>query len=353
MKVSSFILAIMAMAILASCLPAGQAGYDDQYEFALIETTGNENTGHITFRNVADDKESGIELDLGGILPWNSHKTYRNFVYLGANGLDTQKDSGTVLEINKESKEIVKYKIWDKPITAIAVADDKVFVAGNLNNVYQIAAYNKETETTAELELKDSLILYMEAYGDRLYAFSSVLGSNPNTSLLYVIDISRLEVMEIIDISSCGSLQLGSCMIEGILYFTSNRSIDDGMSTDLYGLDTASREIFSYDIKNPFPFQIEERGGQLFISHYDPVNLEGNGLTVFDLETKEPAFYTLSGIISQFEIYEDQILTASFPGSGRNEAVLHAYRLDDLELLHTVPLELNHDSHYFVSFFTR
>ncbi len=342
---------LIVLSLLTSCSPAKEL--NSEYELGFIETTGSENTGYITFCGFSGEKAVGIELDVGGILPWNSHKTFNNHIYLGANGLDTQKDSGIVLEINKDNGEVVKHKIWDKPITAIAVSENNIFVAGNLNNVFQIASYDKKTQAVSELELADSLVLYMETYGDRIYAFASVLGRGQNTGLIYVIEISTMKVLAEIDISSCGSLQLDSCMAGDILYFTCNRSIEDGLSTFIYGFNTVNHEILAYDIGSPFPFQIEIDDDRLFISHYDPVNLAGNGMTVLDPETETYSYHTLIDIISQFEIYEDKLLTACFPGSGRTESAFHVYSLDSLEPVDTFPIALNHDSHYLVSFFVK
>lgn len=299
-KYKVFLLVFISL-ILTSCIKSNYKNY----KYGVVKTTEQKDQSYILFY---DDKlhELGKQsikygsMGDGFLLPI----IYDNYMYIVPKGLGKTKEHTFVMEYNLDNGEVNKYNTGLQNMNGISITEDSVYGVNTMNSYTNIVKCDKETKRIIKTELEGVYIGYLKTYGNIIYAFGEELKSGNRKICLYLFDSKNLDLLDKIDITSIGFGQESTLIKNNKLYFNTQYEVggfEDKIANKLSEYDIDSGEIKTYELKEDFPFQIMEFGDKLLITHFDPVRVEGNKISIFDLKTGNSEMIELEHDIWQLE----------------------------------------------------
>lgn len=319
------------------------SSFSEDYDFAIIDTTGQDNKSFIYYFDNSGKKLFEKFIDMGYMGDTFSFPVvYNNKAYVTPWGTDLDRDLSVVLEIDMENGE---YKTYDTTLhssNSLAVTDKYFFTVNTINAVTKIARTDRETSDNRIKEIPDYVIGKIAVFDNILYTFGCAL--DDMKSELIEIDIDTMNTIKIYDISKYGDSPADSALLdEGKLYFT--MPYRDGSPNDsLTILDIKTDEINEIRLPEYSPSQLLKYKDYIVISHVDNVMNEGNSLSILNPETGEIVHHVLKNIPRQVYIKDDYLYSMDI--TNRN---ICKYQLkdDEIKLLDQIDIEKRKDDEFF------
>lgn len=303
-KRSAFLIGIIAvLSIVSGCNDIQYKLSKINYKYGVIETTGQENKSYISFyddnlKKIGEEQIKYGSMGDGFLLPI----VFKNSMYIVPKGIYNQKELTFIMEYDLDKMKIEKYDIGLQNMNSIAVDDKSVYGVNTMNFISNIVKCSKETKKLQKIEILDTYISYIEVYGDKLFVFGESDKEGKMMIYLYILNANNLDILEKINISNIGFGQYNTVMKDDRLYFSASYSTE-GIESQTVGLlseyNMVSGEVRTYDLKEDFPFQIMEYKDKLLITHFDPVGVVGNKISIFNTKDGSSELIELEHNIEQ------------------------------------------------------
>lgn len=309
---SIFISIIIVLFILSGCSSSSFKGRDFNYKYGVIETTGQKNSTYISFYN--DDLEKVGEENIkygsmgdGFSLPI----VFKKSMFIVPKGIYNIKELTFIMEYDLYKGKIEKYNIGLQNMNNIAVDDNYIYGVNTMNNISSIVKCNRKTKELSKVEISEVYISYIEVYKNELFAFGESYEEEKMKSYLYIFESNTLSILEKIDISNIGFGQYYTVMKDNKLYFPTSFSIEDTGEQPINKLSEYNREsgdILTYNLEKNYPFQIIEYKEKLLITHFDPVAVKGNTISIFNVKDESSEVIEFSHNIEQIVLDDENIV---------------------------------------------
>ncbi len=347
-----FISIILVLSVLSGCSEANIMGKSSNYRYGVIETTGQENRTYISFYN--DDLEKlGEESFKYGSMGdgFSLPIVFDNNMFIVPKGIYNKKELTFVMGYDLDKGKVEKYDTGLQNMNNITVGEDYIYGVNTMNNISNIVKCNRSTKELLKKEIPETYISYIEIYGDELFAFGEIEKEGKMKSYLYIFDSNTLDILEKIDISDIGFGQYYTAMKDNKLYFPTAfliEGVEDQPTNKLSEYSRESREIRTYDLKENYPFQIMEYKDRLLITHFDPVAVKGNMISIFDIKDGSSEVIEFNHNIEQLELDGENIIILG-------DGYLHKYD-SNFSLINSIKVVNDRDSncyYYTTGFFKR
>ena len=317
------IVIIIVLSILSGCNSVYTNINDSNFKYGVIETTGQENRSYISFyddnlKKIGEEQVKYGSMGDGFLLPI----AFKNSMFIVPKGVYNQKELTFIMEYDLDKMKIKKYDTGLQNMNSITVDDDSVYGVNTMNFISNIVKYTKKTKKLQKTQIPDTYISYIEIYGDKLFAFGESDKEGKMETSLYILNANSLDILDEIDISNIGFGQYSTVMKDNRLYFSASYSIE-GIESRPVGLlveyNMVNGELRTYNLKENFPFQIIEYEDKLLVTHFDPVGVAGNMVSIFNINDGSSELIKLEHNIEQLDIDGEDIIIL---GNG------HLYRYD-------------------------
>ncbi|MBU5313103.1 hypothetical protein KQI38_13750 [Tissierella carlieri] len=345
---NNFLIAtILILFLLSGCNNMNFKGKDFNYKYGVIETTGQENNSYISFYDDNLEKTGEEKIKYGSMGDgFSLPQVFKNSMFIVPKGLYSKKELTFIMEYDLDKMKIKKYNTGLQNMNSIAVDDSYIYGVNTMNFVSNIVRCNRETKKLSKVEIPNTYISYIEIYENELFAFGESNENGKMNSSLYILDADTLNILEKIDITDIGFGQYDTVMKDNKLYFSASHSIEGTESQPINKLceyNRESGEVRIYDLKENFPFQIMGYNDKLLITHFDPVGVIGNKISIFNVDDKNSDIVEFTHNIEQLELDDEDIIIL---GDG------YLYRYDKNFSLKDSTLVVNEretDYHYYTT----
>lgn len=342
-----FMIIMILLLILSGCINNSFNTKNIDYKYGIIETTGQENMSYLLFYNenlekVGEEKIKYGSMGDGFALPI----VFGNSMFIAPKGMYNQKELTFIMEYDLDRMEIRKWDTGLQNINSIAVDNDFIFGVNTMNFTSNIVRCNRETKELSQTQISDTYISYIEVYEDEIFAFAEKDEGEKMKSYIYILNANTLDILEQIDISDIGFGQYDTVKKDNKLYFSASYSIegiDSKPTNKLVEYNRDSGEVRIYELKENFPFQILEYKDKLLITHFDPVGVTGNMISIFDMDNGGSELIKFNHNIEQLELDGEDVVIL---GNG------HLYRYDKEFSLKNSTSVINYrktDYHYYTT----
>lgn len=324
---------------------------NDNYEVAIIETTGNENKSRISFYNDKLEYLSQVSLPYGtlGNIFYNPI-TLDNKLYIIPQGLANKKDTKKVLELNMIDNNINEFSINQLAMNSLAVNNTYIYTCNTTNGISyinQLVINNNDVNT---LEITDVYISKLMLNNDILYAFGTKKEESGLVSYLYIID-SVLSIRKTIDISASGTSQYKALFIDNYLYFSNLMDREDKPGKIVGKLNLIDNNIENIELDYEYPSDLVQYNDYLLIAHCNLMSNEGNVLSFYNIKNENIDIAKLDHPITQMNIKGDVLYIID--GSHLYQYSLNQEDISNLSLLKEIDILQNENSkdYFYVSGF--
>ena len=355
-SIIALVLTVLLVLFLFYIKPSeGREIFNTDFYLAVIETTEQANKSNITFYNKDLIAVGTREIKLGSMgSSFDLPRIYGKNMYVIPKGIGNQKDLTVIMEYDMETGKYETYDMKQPGMNSFSVDEKSIYSVNTLNNTSIISWRDKSSANVKTISKQDVYIGRLDLYDDTLYAFAMTKEKEGIKSNLYLIDTKSFEITATLDISKSGTGQYFSIKIGDAVYFTNQNEISGMTERSSYNLSRLSikdKTILNIRLKEEHPFQIVNYKDKLIISHYDPVQIQGNKITLYDLETNEQQVVTLENNLSQILIKDDKVYST-------DGEYLYAYSINNtaFKLINKIDIytKRNSSTFYYVSgFFTK
>ncbi|HPU62642.1 MAG TPA: hypothetical protein PK304_00650 [Mobilitalea sp.] len=324
MKATNILGGLILVTVLISfaLIISGCKKFPQEYDFAVIDTTGYANKSYIYYYDNSGKKlyEKYISMGYMGDT-FSFPQVYKDKIYVTPWGTDLERELSVVLEIDIESGRYKTYDTTLHSINSMAVTEKYIFTVNTINAVTKLARTDKETEETDIKEWPDYVIGKIAVFDNILYAFGCAF--EDMRSELIEIDVETFEVINTYDISKFGDSPADFALLDdGKLYFTlpyKNNEPNDSLTV----YDLNNKEFKKIKMPGTSPSQLLKYRNYLIISHVDHVLNEGSSISIYDIETGKLKHYQLKNTPRQIGIKDNYLYSLDI--TERNVCI---YKLD-------------------------
>lgn len=307
-----FLSIIFILSILCGCSEVSFIVQNSNYRYGVIETTGQENRSYISFYDANLKKIGEKSIKYGSMGDGFSLPiVFDNHMFIVPKGIYHKKELTFVMSYDLFKGKVEKYNTGLQNMNNISVDEDNVYSVNTMNNITSIVKYNRKTQDLSKKEMPEVYIGYIEIYGNKLFAFGEGEEAGKIKSYLYIFDSNTLDILEKVDISNIGFGQYYTVMKGDKLYFPTSFSIEatDGLPTNkLSEYNHETGQIITYTLKENYPFQIMEYEDKLLITHFDPVAVKGNKVSIFDVKDGSSDVIEFNHNIEQLELDGENVI---------------------------------------------
>lgn len=311
-KIILFIPIILAICILPGCSKSNLKTSSLSGRYGVIETTSQENKTYLSFYNDDFEKLGEETIKYGSMGDGFSLPiVFNNSMFIVPKGIYNTKELTFIMEYDFHKGKIKKHDTGLQNMNNITIDDDYVYGVNTMNLVSNIVKCNRETKKVSKIEIPEVYISYITIYGNELFAFGEKDGGDELESYLYILDSNTLDILNKIDITNIGFGQYYTVMKDNKLYFPTSYSMEDEGNQPINKLseyNRASGEFKTYDLKENFPFQIMEYKDKLLITHFDPVGVEGNKISLFNPDDGSSEIIELKHNVEQLDLDGEEII---------------------------------------------
>lgn len=335
------ILVLILATILVSCKSKKQV-YNNDYDIAIIETTGGDNHSSIYYYNNKLELINKYTLPYGtmGNIFYNP-VIFNDKLYSIPQGLANEKNLKRVIEFNLEDGGVEEYKIEQLAMNSLAVNSEYIYTCNTVNGISYINQYTLENDIVTSIDIPEVYISNLMVTDDLLYAFGTIKGENGMESYIYVLD-TKLTINEVINITSSGSSQYKAIFVDNYLYFSNLMDNDDKPGDTVSRLSLSNHEIENISLSTPYPSDLLVYNDILLIAHCNLVTNEGNTITFYNLEDESMQEVTFTHPVTQINIKEDFLYI--FDGNKLYQYELNKDKVSELKLIKEVVLKGNEKS---------
>lgn len=327
---------ILTTIAFTSCKSKEQV-YSNNYEIAIIETTGNDNKSSIYYYNDELELLNEYSLPYGtmGNIFYNP-VIFNNNLYSIPQGLANEKDLKRVIEFNLEDGKVTEYKIDQLAMNSLAVNNEYIYTCNTVNGISYINQYTLEDDIVNIVEIAEVYISKLMVAEEEIYAFGSIKGENGIEAYIYVFD-SMLNSKEKINITSSGSSQYKAIFIDGYLYFSNLMDKNDQPGKTVSRMSINNHEVENIKLNSPYPSDLLQYNDYLVIAHCNLVTNEGNSITFYNMKEETIEEVTLNHPVTQINTKENYLYI--FDGNNLFKYEINQDKISELELIKEIELK--------------
>lgn len=269
-------------------------------EIGVIESSTFNDISYIKFydsnnENIYTSKINCTDVNSGFLSP----VTYKNKVYTNSIGGYSNR-SKKVVEFNLKNGNCNTYNVAEG-IFSVAANDDYIFTTNSPPKGSILTKYNIKTRRKEKTLKIEGLVQHIALYGSYLYTFSDS-DDRDGTITINVIDPNKFNINKIVKIKSDQSV-FDSAIYGENIYFTHMMSQDGKTpSSTISAFNIKDNTVKDIKLNEPYSDHLRIYKDKLLISHYDPVNNNGNKLTELNLSTGQQKVYSFKHNLMQLEI---------------------------------------------------
>lgn len=300
------------LVIISGCSKSELDSKSLDYKYSVIETTSQENNTYISFydddlKKIGEEKIKYGSMGNGFTLPL----LFEGSMFIVPKGIATKKEHTFIMEYDLKDNEINKHNTGLQNMNSITINKDFIYGVNTMDFTTNIVQYNRDTEELIEIKIPEVYINYLSVQGDELFGLGEDLKEEGMNSFIYIIDSNTLEILKEIDITEIGHGCYDLIMKDNDIYFSTSYSIDgvnELPNSKLIRFNRESEDFSIYELKEDYPFQILEYKDNLLITHFDPVSVTGNGISIFNMEDESSKTINLDHNIEQLAIDGEDII---------------------------------------------
>lgn len=311
-RIAYTIIIIIFSLILSACKKASFNSMESNYKYGVIETTGQENNTYISFYDDSFKKIGEENIKYGSMGDgFSLPLSFGDSMFIVPKGMYSKKELTFIMEYNLYNGEIEKYDTGLQNMNSITVNDDFIYGVNTMDFTSNIVKCNKESKELLKTEIMDIYISYILVHEDELFAFGQGVKDEEMESFLYIIDANTLDGLKKLDITHLGHGHYDGVIVDDKLYFSSSYSIegmDEEPTNKLIEYSMREGEFIIYELGENFPFQILEFNDNLLITHFDPVGVSGNKISIFNINDGSSEIVELQHNIEHLELDGEDII---------------------------------------------
>lgn len=346
-KISCIILSIISITLLALQGCAQKQIDISKFTIGIIETNGTINKSRITFFDKNIDNKKSIDLpyaSVGNI--FYNPCIYKNNLYVIPQGKSNSKDEKTVLKINLTDFSEKTFRINQLAMNSIAVTENYIYTCNTLNGTSYINKYNITNNTVSKISIANTYISKLLTDANHVYAFATIKENTNSKSYIYTCN-SDLEIINKIDITNCGTTHYKAIIKEEKIWFTNTYNAQGAPNNTLSIYDTETGHIQIIQLKEYYPLDLLFHDNYLLIAHYNLVQRNGGGVSLYNPSTSQMKYYNLKHAVEQIATRKDYVYILG-------DEKIYIYKIDNLslKLVKSKLLEKNNEDNYFSGIFS-
>lgn len=343
----SIILALLVIATFSACESNSQAENTTNVTIGVIETTGYKSKSYIHFFDEDLKFLYKEEFDYASLSePFDRPVCENGEVYIIPKGEFEKREETYILKYNIKSDEYKLYNTHIASMNRLAISKEFVFGVNCINGTSNLVRCSKKSaEGITAKEFKSIYIAEMFVLHEKLY----VIMHTEDAKIIFAeLSIETLEIVEQYDITSYGS----PCNLidyEGKIYF-SNQYEDEilgTLSSSLTVFDVNKKTFKQIELNEYSSNNLVVKDEQLFVSHYDRVQNQGNKISVVDIKSNVVETYDFEHPIKQISTADEYFYVL-----GDNSIYKYSYEDSQFKLIKKMDISVdNSDTFYYITSF--
>lgn len=248
---------------------------------------------------------------------------------------DYNNNSNKVVEVNLQENNYKTYEI-EYGIWSVTANEDYIFTSHSPVGISVISKYNKKTMSIEDTLKVQGQVTHIKLIDDMLYVFSTIVPTDKKVFSLEIGVINLKSFTEEQNIKVSDDIYVwDSIAIGSELFFTTGKKNDDiTPSTSLYKLNLRNYEITNINLNKEFPWQVKQYNGSILVSHFDPMEKNGNTITILEMNSGKIKHVPFEHNLNQMEIYNDKLYVS-------DDNYIYAYDLNTFKLHNKIKIECN------------
>lgn len=343
----SIILVLLVLTTFSSCKSDSQTEDANNVAIGIIETTGYKSKSYIHFFD-KDLKFLYKKVFNYASLsePFDRPICENGEVYIIPKGEFEKREETYILKYSIKSDEYELYDTHIPSMNRLAISKDFIFGVNCINGTSNLVRCSrKSSDNITAKELKNIYVAEMFVIQEKLY----VIMHTEDAKIIFAeLSIETLEILEQYDITPYGS-PCNLIEYEGKIYF-SNQYEDETLGTPSSSLtvfDIDKKVFEQIELDTYSPNNLIVKNGQLFISHYDRVQNQGNKISVVDINSNIVEIYNFNHPIKQISIADEYFYIL-----GDNSIYQYSYEDAQFKLINKMDISVdNSDTFYYITSF--
>lgn len=286
---------LIFVATLTSCSVDKKDNTNEDSVPSIGVFTYSKNKSKLNYLNSDLEKLYSTDMDISFLGSYSNPAVYTGdkvYAVSESYGDKIKSSNEKVVMVNLKTNEVKTLELSFPSIYAMYAQGNSVYTITGLNHVSTLTRLDVETGEKKTFELDGFGMSYVYACGDTVYLVASDFDSDNSYATLYLLDEETLTVKKSYDVLEYLFNVNDMLELEGKLYIAPlsklNANNEEVFISDLICLDLATGEIEVLKMGAKYPCQkIIKYKNELVLSNTNPISMEGQGLTFFDLDTKE------------------------------------------------------------------
>ncbi|MCC8023026.1 MAG: hypothetical protein LIO46_04505 [Clostridiales bacterium] len=322
-RIHSLLLALLLLLPAAGCAKGPPAVFSESPVLCVVET-GPDNSSYLRFLDGEFQELGRKHIPKGHVVPGFDRVYYREgeiFAAVRGNFAEYEEEIILRYHISDGTYEELDMGLW--AMNNMALYEDYVFGTNAVNFIGTITNRHLVTGQVQTLEVgSDAYVDRMQVMYGMLYAV--VHYTQEEQVYLYEIEIDTLDVIRRHNITEFGAPE--HIIEHGNSIYLANQLVNVRFGPDATNLTVyqpADQSFRTIELGTASPYLMQIQDGTLFITHYNPVLLEGNQVTVLDLETEEFVTHDFPHAVDEFQIDGETVYILD------NDRTFYKYRYRD------------------------
>ncbi|KHD34616.1 hypothetical protein NL50_16445 [Clostridium acetobutylicum] len=311
-KLIKSILISLFVIFIVGCGKASEGNKQDnkdsgKAEIAVIESSTFNNNSYIKLytlkgEEVQDIKINCVDVNSGFLSPVK----YNDKVYTNSIGGYSNR-SKKVVEFNVKNNKYNTYDIAEG-IFSVDVDDSYIYTTNSPPKGSIITKYNIKKRSIEKTLNLPGLIEHIALYGNYIYSFADA-DERDGTIIISEINKYTLNLEKSMRVKSDQSV-FDSTIYGDNIYFSHMMSQDGNKpSNTISRLNIKDNTVSDIKLGADYPDHLKVYNGNLYISHYNPVENSGNKLTEMNLATGEQKLHPFQHNLMQIEVQDNKLYT--------------------------------------------
>lgn len=325
-RLSKFIIVCLFVVFIVGCSskssnnqPVNNNIDKGKAETAIIESSTFNNASYIRSytskgQEVKETKINCVDVNSGFLSPVKvGNKIYTN----------------SIGGYSNRSKKVVEFDIRNNKYNTYDIAEGIFSVAANENYIYTtnsppkgsiITKYDMAKKSKEKTLNVQGLVQHIILNGNKLYTFADS-DERDGTLIISVINADDLSTEKLIRLKSDQSV-FDSVIYKDDIYFSHMISSDGNSPSYVVSkFNMKDYTVSDIKLKEGCPDHLKVYNGNLYISHYNPMQNTGNKLTVLNLTTGEQKLLSFKHNLMQIEVQDNKLYTC-------DDKNMYVYKVD-------------------------
>lgn len=312
-KILAFMCMVTTVLLITACKADNQSKYNATYDFAVIETTGEENESIVSYYDQELNRINQQVLPYGGLTDsFTPAIISKDTLYASPEGLENGEGLCLSLGVDLNTGKVREFqhpKRYEGEKNQ-AVDKKRIFVNTNLNGNSFLSYYDTETEQSKDVTLKETVLGHMAVDTKYLYAFGEdnkhLTAEGDPCTQIYVFDKETLKKVKQKDLGAVYSMVF-SLVYDNQLYFPAYDEIKETSALCRYDAATGALKMINFPKQQSDFSNILVNRDKLYIAHGSVVTGQGKVLTIYDPKNNKMKEAEFSHNLSQIVIKHDNL----------------------------------------------